>query len=207
MAFKRVEEIRAWQEAYAFKLAIYDLVRDTPIANDARLRDQMRTAAASAVSQIEEGYARFYPKDFGRLVVGSKASIAEVRGHLRDAVDRGYISDETRGEHDLLAQDALREIVGLVDYLQSPEAEANARRIKIKRAERRARRERNREPRTRNSEPGTPNLGTSNPEHRTGNIEPGTPNREPEPRTRNREPEPGTRTRNPEPGTRNGEGY
>jgi four helix bundle protein len=207
-----VEELRAWQETYGLKLAIYALIRSGPIAQDSRICDQLREAAASAVSQIEEGFGRFYPKDFGRMVVGAKSSVKECGGHLRDAVDRGYITDEVRKEHDRLAQNALREMAGLIDYLQSPEAEQNAKRIREKRIERRRVRLQNKEPGTPNPEPRTPNPNP-NPE----------PEPEPEPRTRTRtrtpnpnpnpnlepepEPEPRTRTRNPEPGTRNVNSY
>jgi four helix bundle protein len=173
MSADRVENLRAWQLTYKFKLAIYGLLRVGPIARDFKLRDQLRDAAASAVSQIEEGFARFYPKDFGRLVVGAKASLLECCGHLRDAVDRGHITPEASHEMDALARDALHEIGGLLDYLQSPEAERNARRIKERRAERRQRRKNppNEEPRTPNPEPRT--------EPPNKNREPGTGNEEP----------------------------
>jgi four helix bundle protein len=75
MTWERVEDIQAWQDSYSFKLAIYELIRTEPLAHDFKLRDQLREAAASTVSQIEEGFPRFYPKDFGRMVVGAKASM------------------------------------------------------------------------------------------------------------------------------------
>jgi four helix bundle protein len=159
MTFNSVNEIRAWQAAYAFKLAVYDLIRMTSIARDFALRDQLRGSAASAVSQLEEGYARFHPKVFGRMAVGATASIAEASGHLRDAVDSGHISEDVRATHDTLARETLKELVRLIEYLQSPEAEENARRIKAKRAEHRAQRRaaKKGESSTENPEPGTRN--------------------------------------------------
>ena len=194
MTFNSVDEIRAWQCAYAFKLAIYELIRTTSIERDFLLRDQLRRAAASAVSQLEEGFARFYPKDFGRLAVGAKASIAEARGHLRDAVDSAHITEDVRTTHDAMAEETMKELVPLIDYLQSPEAEENARRIKARRVEKRQQRQEarkrlgvNEEPRTKNPnrEPRTEN---PNREPRTEN-----PNREPGTKNPNREQEPGTR--------------
>jgi four helix bundle protein len=157
MSFERVEDIRAWRQAYSFKLAIYGLIRTEPLAADFTLCDQLRDAAASTVSQIEEGFARFYPKDFGRMVVGAKASMQECRGHLRDAVDRGHITDAKRAELDSAADGAMKEMAGLIDYLQSPEAEENARRIRARSGERRAARLRRREQNkpVANSEAGT----------------------------------------------------
>ncbi len=177
MTAKTFRDLRAWQTAYAFKLRIYELIESGPLSNDETLRKQLRESAASAASQISEGFGRFDPVDFARFVKMARASLVECQNHLQDAVDRGHITNDVRHEYEKLAKDALLEIGGLLDYLQSPEAKRNAERVRQKRHERRARTKSpywNREPR---------NL---------------------EPRTENPEPEPRTRTWNREPGTRNG---
>jgi hypothetical protein len=56
----------------------------------------------------------------------------------QDARDRGHIADVVRIEHEQRAKEALMEIGGLLDYLQSPEAKKNAERVRQKRFERRA---------------------------------------------------------------------
>jgi hypothetical protein len=48
----------------------------------------------------------------------------ESQNHLRDAVDREYISEAKRQEFDALAETALKEVTGLMEYLQSPEGAA-----------------------------------------------------------------------------------
>lgn len=78
----------------------------------------------------------------------ARASLIESQNHLRDAVDKGYITDETRLELNKLAETALSEVTGLMNYLQSPEALQNARRIRERRLLRRAERQQ-----ARNSEP------------------------------------------------------
>jgi hypothetical protein len=124
----------------------------------------------------------------------------ESQNHLRDAVDRGYIAEAIRLEYDALAEAALEEVTGLMEYLQSPEALRNARRARERRIasrpERLNRRSSNRKPRTQNPEPST-----GNPEPSTGNPEPSTGN--PEPRTGN--PEPSTEHEH-EPSSENPEG-
>jgi four helix bundle protein len=171
MPAKTFRDLRAWQAARAFKLSVYALIELPPLSRDERLSTQLREAAASAVSHISEGFGRFDPPDFARFVKMGKASLLECQNHLQDAVDRRYISEKTRQELDARAQEALIEIGGLLDYLQSPEAKRNAERIKQKRFERR-----NRRP---NPEPST-----SNPEPRTRtqnkNLHPGTRNPEPD---------------------------
>jgi four helix bundle protein len=177
MTAETFRDLRAWQTTYAFKLAVYRLIDSGPISQDERLSTQLREAAASAASHVCEGFGRFDPVDFARFVKMGRASLMECRNHLQDAVDRGHITDGLRQEHEAKAQEALKEMGGLLDYLQSPEAKRNAERIRQKRFERRNRRL-NSEKRTTNQEPGT-----ANQEPRTRN-----PNQEHEPGTRNREP-------------------
>jgi four helix bundle protein len=137
-------ELRAWQLAQAFKLGIYELIARKPLAADFPLCDQLREAAASAPSNISEGFGRFDPADFARLVKIAKASLIECQNHLQDAVDRGHISIEICRRHTTRSDEALREIAGLIDYLQSPAAKQNAERIRRKRIERREQRLRRR---------------------------------------------------------------
>ena len=84
-----------------------------------------------------------------------------------DLVDRGYITEKVRLEHESLAEAALQEVTGLMEYLQSPEALRNARRARERRIA--SRDERRAEPRTKKREPRT----EPEPEHepRTGNEE------------------------------------
>jgi len=108
----------------------------------------------------------------------------ESQSHLIDAVDKRYITEQTRLELDSLAVSALEEVTGLMEYLQSPEALRNARRARERRiASRPARLSR----RTQNREPSNPeqtNPEQANPEH---------PNKEPrtelEHEQRNQNPE------------------
>ena len=143
MIAKKFRELRAWQTAYAFKLKIYDLIEEGPLSEDERLRKQFREGAASAPSQISEGFGRFDPVDFARFVKMARASILECQNHLQDAVDRQHITEHVREEHDKLAREALMEIGGLLDYLHSPEAKRNAEPIRQQRVERRRQRKRN----------------------------------------------------------------
>jgi four helix bundle protein len=140
MAARTFRELRSWQVARAFKRAVYGLTESGSLSRDDRLQFQLREAAASAVSHISEGFGRFDPADFARFVKMARASVIECQNHLEDAVDRGHITDEVRRVHDAQAQLVLKEIGGLLDYLQSPEAKRNAERVRQRRIERRNRR-------------------------------------------------------------------
>lgn len=140
MGAKHYWELTAWQAVRAFKVGIYDLIERKPLADDIKLREQLRESVASAQSHIAEGYGRFDPLDFARFVKMSVASMIECHNHLGDAVDRRRITEEARREHLARWEAAMKEAGGLLDYLQSPEAKRNAERLRQKRNERRRRR-------------------------------------------------------------------
>jgi four helix bundle protein len=162
---KSLDELRAWQLALKFKRAVYALIDAGVFATDFKLEGQLREASRSAASQIAEGFGRFNPGDNTRFVNMARASLVECRNHLLDAVDRRLITEEARMTHDQLATEALREIGGLLDYLQSPEAAENAKRIKARRIARR-------ELRTQNPNRNANKNPNKNPEPGTGNSEP-----------------------------------
>jgi four helix bundle protein len=196
MGAKHYWELTAWQAVRAFKVGIYDLIEREPLANDFKLREQLRESVASAQSHIAEGYGRFDPLDFARFVKMSRASMLECHNHLGDAVDRKRITEDIRREHLVRWDEAMKEIGGLLDYLQSPEAKRNADRLRQQRIRRRQ--DRKNRGATRNPEPQNHEPKHSEPENREPanpeleNLEPA--NLEPEnPAPGNQEPEPGTR--------------
>jgi hypothetical protein len=83
---------------------------------------------------------------------------------FRQALNKRYITEETRLQLDALAVTALEEVTGLMEYLQSPEALRNARRARERRIASRPERLSQRKP---NTEP--PNTEPPNPEPRTKN--------------------------------------
>jgi len=158
----RFTELRAWQACDVYKKAVYRLCSVEPLSTDWSRRTQLERSACGASVHVAEGFGRFNPADFARFLVLARSSLIESQNHLRDAVDKGYVTEETRLEHDALAEAALQEVTGLMEYLQSPEALRNARRARERRV-------------------------ASRPERRTKNIEPRSPNEEPNLNT-NREP-------------------
>jgi len=67
----------------------------------------------------------------------AKASLMEAQNHLQDAVDRGHITEDLRAGHHTLADIALRDVTSLLEYLQSPTALENMKKVRAKRQARR----------------------------------------------------------------------
>lgn len=115
---KKFEELDAWQTGRALSNRVYDLTDDDPFASDFGLRDQIRRAAVSVMSNIAEGFNSRTQKRFIDYLGRARGSAAEVQSQLYLARDRGYISKEQFQIAYDLADTASRQIHGLIRYLK-----------------------------------------------------------------------------------------
>jgi four helix bundle protein len=162
---RRFSDLRAWQACVTYKRAVYRLCEHEPIASDWKRRGQLEDSVWGPPGHVAEGFGRFNPLDFARFVVMARASLMESQSHLLDFVDRGYITEAQRLELNLMAESALGETTGLLEYLQSPEALRNARLARERRMATRSTRVRNPErPNPERPNPERPNPERQNPE-------------------------------------------
>jgi len=92
---KRFEDIRAWQEARTLTQQIYQLSASGSFAQDFGLRDQIRRASVSAMTNIAEGFDCESKREFARFLGIARRSAVEVQSLLHVALDAGYILEET----------------------------------------------------------------------------------------------------------------
>jgi four helix bundle protein len=93
MGVKRLDDLVAFQQAVAFKVEVYAIVRNHPEAqHDFRYRDQLFDAAWSVEANIAEGWRRFGALDFIRFLRYATGSLEEARVRLIDGAERGYFT-------------------------------------------------------------------------------------------------------------------
>ena len=90
----RFEEIKAWQKARELPAGIYELTKSGEFAKDYALRDQIRRAAISVMSNLAEGFERSSRQEFHQFLSIAKGSCAEVRSQLYTALDAGLIDQQ-----------------------------------------------------------------------------------------------------------------
>ena len=116
--FKTIEDIEAWQKARALTREIYKVSNFRGFARDFGLRDQIRRASVSIMSNIAEGFERSGSGEFGQFLSIAKGSAGEVRSQLYVALDQKYV---TQTEFERLitgVNETARMINGLMRYLR-----------------------------------------------------------------------------------------
>lgn len=123
----RFEQIEAWQTARELTRQIYVVSAEGAFARDFGLRDQMRRAAVSVLSNIAEGFESLTQATFIRYLSIAKASAGEFRAQLYVALDVGYLTQAQFDNLYDLADKCSRQISNFISYL---EKQPNSRRVR-----------------------------------------------------------------------------
>lgn len=113
------EDIEAWQNARELTGAVYACSGTGAFARDYGLRDQIRRAAVSILSNIAEGFERAGSAEFTQFLAIAKGSTAEVEAQLYVALDQGYIAKEQFESIKAISNSTKKLIAGFMNYLRS----------------------------------------------------------------------------------------
>jgi four helix bundle protein len=91
---ERFEDIKGWQEARVLVREVYELSGDGDFGRDFGMRDQIRRAAVSVMTNIAEGFDCASKVEFARFLGYARRSVVEVQSLLYTACDVGYISPD-----------------------------------------------------------------------------------------------------------------
>jgi len=91
---ERFEDFIAWQKARKLTGDIYKVTSLGKFARDFGLKDQIRRAAVSIMSNIAEGFERGRATEFHQFLSIAKGSCAELRSQLYVAFDAEYLLPE-----------------------------------------------------------------------------------------------------------------
>ena len=91
---ERFEDFIAWQRARELTREVYKATSFGNFARDFGLKDQIRRAAVSIMSNIAEGFERGRASEFHQFLSIAKGSCAELRSQLYVALDANYLTPE-----------------------------------------------------------------------------------------------------------------
>jgi len=122
---KKFKDIESWKRARKLTNQVYEVTATGKFARDFGLRDQIRRATVSILSNIAEGFERGGDNEFVQFLAIAKGSCGEARAQLYVALDQGYISHaqfETLFES---ATDVSQLISGFIKYLRGSSLRGN----------------------------------------------------------------------------------
>ncbi|MBV9215859.1 MAG: four helix bundle protein [Acidobacteria bacterium] len=125
MTISRFEDIEAWKKSRDVTKDVYEFTKLDGFNKDFALRDQIRRAVISIMSNIAEGFERGGDKEFVQFLSVAKGSCGEARAQLYVAFDQAYIShDEFSVTVEKLTEIG-RMISGLMKYLKQSTLKGN----------------------------------------------------------------------------------
>jgi four helix bundle protein len=95
---RRFEDLEVWKKAEDLAVAVYSASKKPPFSNDFALRDQVRRATISVMSNIAEGFERYSRAEFRHFLSIARGSTAEIRAQLHLAHRLQYLDTEAHRE-------------------------------------------------------------------------------------------------------------
>src|SRR5664280_272845 len=115
---KSFRDLRVWQTAMEIVPAVYRLVRLLPQEERFALGDQIRRAAVNIPSNIAEGHARRYTKEYLQHLSIARGSLAELHTLLLLAEKLGYLQPQQVNPVENALQDLRMPLAGLMARLE-----------------------------------------------------------------------------------------
>jgi four helix bundle protein len=94
MIAKKFEDLIFWQKARDLTKLVYSYSKNGGFRKDFELKDQIRRASVSVMSNVAEGFGRGGNKEFIQFLFVAKGSLAEVQSHLYVGLDQEYIDEK-----------------------------------------------------------------------------------------------------------------
>ncbi|MGA9751818.1 MAG: four helix bundle protein [Acidobacteriota bacterium] len=116
---ERFEDLEVWQTARELARRVYGLSNHGTFFKDFGLRDQMRRAAVSILSNIAEGYESRTQALFIDFLGRAKGSAGELRAQAYVAQDAGHLDEQQCKELIRLAESCGRQLAAFMDYLKA----------------------------------------------------------------------------------------
>ena len=116
---KRFEDLEVWQRAKELTSLIYRLSSSGAFARDFGLRDQMRRASVSVMSNIAEGFESQTQVLFIQFLGRAKGSAGELRAQLYIAFEQEYVTSDEFKSAISLAELCSKQLTRLIQYLGS----------------------------------------------------------------------------------------
>lgn len=117
--YNSFEQLDIYQISRDICNEIWDLIIDSPLAKDYKLKDQINGSSGSVMDNIAEGFGRGGNREFINFLSYSRGSCCEMKAQLQRCLDRKHIDQQKFNELETRAQDLIDQISKFSNYLKS----------------------------------------------------------------------------------------
>jgi len=114
---QKFEDLEIWRKSRILSDKVYPLTFREPIANDYRMKDQMRGSVGSIMDNIAEGFERGSKFEFINSLTIAKGETGELKSQLYRCLDNKYITQKIFNELYSLADELTKMITSFISYL------------------------------------------------------------------------------------------
>ncbi len=116
---ERFEDLEVWKNARKLANMVYRVTQNERFSKDFGLKDQVRRAAVSILSNIAEGFESQSQKMFVDYLGRAKALAGELRAQLYLSLDLKYASQDEYSETNELALTCSKQLARFIQYLRT----------------------------------------------------------------------------------------
>ena len=116
MKVTKFEDLNCWKDSRKLVSMIYRITNELPFSKDFGLRDQIQRASVSVMTNIAEGFHRYFDKESIRFYDFAQSSAAEVSSLLYVAQDQSYITEDEAIKIREQANKTRAQILAMIKY-------------------------------------------------------------------------------------------
>ena len=116
--YSSFEDLEIYQKATKFCDDIWDIIVETSLKTDYKLREQINGSSGSIMDNIAEGFGRGGNKDFIMFLSFSRGSCCECKAQLLRAKNRNHISETLYSELNRKAENLIEQLSKFMNYLK-----------------------------------------------------------------------------------------
>lgn len=119
--YNSFEELEIYQIAREICDDVWKIMRDSTLATDYKLRNQINGASGSIMDNIAEGFGRGGNKEFINFLGYAKGSCCETKAQLQRCLDRAHINESKYKTIATKAENLISQISKFSNYLKASE--------------------------------------------------------------------------------------
>tara|TARA_R110002049_G_scaffold26248_7_gene91579 strand:- start:1243 stop:1632 length:390 start_codon:yes stop_codon:yes gene_type:complete len=113
------ENLEVYKEASAFCDDIWEIIINTPLNKDYKLRKQINGSSGSIMDNIAEGFGRGGNKEFIMFLGFSRRSCSESKSQLLRCFRRNHIDEVTYQKLNAKADNLINQLSKFMNYLKN----------------------------------------------------------------------------------------